>query len=97
MSITVNILYSGEGDSARNFAKEMLESGLVEKIRAQEGNERYDYFFPLEDTTSVLLIDRWRNEEAIDIHYQSEMMEEIARLRKKYKLRLKVEKFQEIK
>ncbi|EOH89673.1 antibiotic biosynthesis monooxygenase [Enterococcus villorum] len=97
MSITVNILYSGEGDSARNFAKEMLESGLVEKIRAQEGNERYDYFFPLEDTTSVLLIDRWRNEEAIDIHHQSEMMEEIARLRKKYKLRLKVEKFQEIK
>lgn len=97
MSITVNILYSGKGDDAKNFAKEMIESGIVERVRAQEGNERYEYFFPLEDPNSVLLIDRWRNEEAIDSHHQSEMMEEIASLRKKYKLRMKVERFQEIK
>lgn len=33
------------------------------------------------------------DEGAIDDHHKSEMMKEIARLRDKYKLRLKVEKF----
>ena len=40
----------------------MTESGLVNKIRAEEGNERYEYFFPLDDPESVLLIDRWRDQ-----------------------------------
>lgn len=60
----------------------MTESGLVNKIRAEEGNERYEYFFPLDDPETVLLIDRWRDQQALDAHHKSEMMEEIAALRK---------------
>ena len=44
MAITVNIYYSGEGQSARRFAEEMLSGGIVEAIRAEEGNLRYEYF-----------------------------------------------------
>ena len=47
MSITVNIRYSGKGNAALDFAKEMTESGTVEKIRAEKGNVRYEYFVPL--------------------------------------------------
>ena len=78
MRITVNILYTGQNGRARAFAEEMVSSGLVEKIRAEAGNERYAYFFPMEDSESVLLIDRWKNQEAIDAHHKSEMMAEIA-------------------
>ncbi|AIS03436.1 Carboxymuconolactone decarboxylase family protein [Lactococcus lactis] len=45
MTITVNILYQGKGDKARLFADEMVSSGLVDKIRQQSGNLRYEYFF----------------------------------------------------
>lgn len=93
MSITIHLYYTGEGDSARRFAREMLESGLVERIRAEEGNERYAYYLPLEKTETVLLIDRWRDQAALDRHHRSEMMEEIASLRKKYRLRLRVERY----
>ncbi len=58
MSFTVNIYYIGKNGSAKEFAREMTESGLVNKIRAEEGNERYEYFFPLDDPETVLLIDR---------------------------------------
>ena len=58
MSFTVNIYYTGKNGSAKEFACEMTESGLVSKIRAEEGNERYEYFFPLDDPETVLLIDR---------------------------------------
>ena len=51
MSITVNIRYSGKGNAAIDFAKEMMESGTVEKIRAEKGNLRYEYFVPLFDAS----------------------------------------------
>ncbi len=93
MSITVNLYYTGKDGNARKFAQEMMASGIVDKVRAEEGNERYEYFFPMEDEETILLIDRWKDQEAIDIHHKSEMMKQIAELRDKYKLRLKVERY----
>ncbi len=93
MKITVNIYYTGEGGNARKFAEEMVQSGTVEKVRQENGNIRYEYFFPIDDPDTVLLIDEWENEEAIDLHHKSEMMETIASLRKKYKLKMRVERF----
>ena len=96
MSFTVNIYYIGKNGSAKEFAREMTESGLVNKIRAEAGNERYEYFFPLDDPETVFLIDRWRDQQALDDHHKSEMMEEIAALRKKYALRMRVERYTEL-
>lgn len=93
MKITVNIYYTGEGDNARKFAEEMVQSGTVEKVRQEKGNIRYEYFFPMDDPDTVLLIDEWENEKAINLHHKSEMMETIAQLRKKYKLKMRVERF----
>ena len=38
--ITVNIRYTGTNGSARAFADEMIVSGTVAAIRAEEGNLR---------------------------------------------------------
>ena len=95
MSVIVNIYYRGRNGAARAFAEEMTASGTVDRIRAEEGNERYEYFLPMSDPETVLLIDRWRDEAAIDAHHASPMMAEIARLREKYDLVMVVEKFVE--
>lgn len=93
MSITVNLYYTGKNGSARAFAEEMVSSGIVAEVRAEEGNERYEYFFPMDDPETVLLIDRWKDQHALDIHHKSPMMAKIAALRDKYSLRLKVERY----
>ena len=93
MSITVNLYYTGTEGRARQFAEEMVSTGIVDAVRSEDGNERYEYFFPMDDPETVLLIDRWRDQEAIDIHHKSEMMAQIAALRDKYKLRLRVERY----
>lgn len=95
MSLTINIYYTGENGSARKFAEEMVSSGVVERVRNEKGNLKYEYFFPMDDPETVLLIDRWENKEALDIHHKSEMMQEIAQLRDKYHLHMKVEQFTE--
>ncbi|CDE10168.1 antibiotic biosynthesis monooxygenase [Clostridium sp. CAG:354] len=93
MSFTINIYYTGENESAKKFAKEMVEKGLVERVRAEKGNQKYEYFFPMDDPETVLLIDRWENQEALDEHHKSPMMKEIADLREKYHLHMRVEQF----
>ncbi len=62
----------------------MISSGIVDRVRKEVGNLKYEYFLPFDDKETVLLIDRWKSEEALDIHHKSEMMKEIANLRNKY-------------
>ena len=70
-----------------------MQSGTVAAIRAEDGNLRYEYFFPMDDPETVLLIDQWRDQAAIDVHHASPMMAQIAALREKYDLHMRVERF----
>ncbi len=91
--ITVNLYYTGSGGSARAFAEEMESSGIAADIRAEKGNLRYQYFQPLDDPETVLLIDSWTDQAAIDAHHASPMMARLAALREKYDLHMKAERF----
>ena len=78
------------------FAREMESSGIADAIRREEGNLRYQYYQPLDDPETVLLIDSWKDQAAIDAHHASPMMATIAELREKYDLHMSVERFAEI-
>ncbi len=91
--ITVNLYYKGVNGNARAFAEEMESSGIADAIRAEEGNLRYEYFQPLDDPETVLLIDSWSDQAAIDAHHASPMMKQLAELRDKYDLHMTVERF----
>lgn len=91
--IAVNLYYSGEKGSARDFAEEMERGGTAALVRVEKGNIRYEYFFPMNEPDTVLLIDIWEDQAALDAHHASPMMAEIARLREKYGLRARAERF----
>ena len=93
MAITVNLRYTGQDGNARKFAEEMTAGGTVAAIRAEAGNLRYEYYQSLDDPETVLLIDSWENQEAIDVHHASPMMAVIAALREKYDLHMTVERY----
>ena len=92
--ITVNLRYAGKNGNARKFAEEMTAGGTVAAIRAEAGNLRYEYYQSLEDPETILLIDSWADQAAIDVHHASPMMATIAALREKYDLHMTVERFQ---
>ena len=98
MAITVNLRYTGKNGAAQAFAREMISSGTVEKIRAEKGNLRYEYYLPFDEAAdnendTILLIDFWENQEAIDLHHATPMMKTIAELREKYDLHMTIERF----
>lgn len=93
MAITVNLYYTGKNGSAIRFAEEMVSSGTVAAIKNEKGNLKYDYFVQMNDPETVLLIDSWTSQEAIDLHHASAMMETIIKLREKYDLHMRVERY----
>ena len=93
MAITINLRYTGKNGSALEFAKEMMSSGTVDLIRAEKGNLRYEYYQSIDDPETILLIDSWSDQEALDIHHASAMMKTIADLREKYDLHMSVERY----
>ena len=94
--ITINIYYSGKNGNAKKFMQKMIESKIVDEIRKEDGNLRYEYFLPIDDNETVLLIDSWVNQEALDRHHQLPVMAKIVELREKYDLHMKVEKYESI-
>ena len=93
MAITVNLRYTGTDGNALKFAEEMVSSGTVDAIRAEEGNLRYEYYQSLDDPETILLIDSWACQDAIDRHHATPMMATIAALREKYDLHMTVERY----
>ena len=94
--LTVLIRYKGNNGSAKRFVEEMISSGVVNRIRQEEGNLSYEYFFPLDGKEAVLLVDSWANQEALDKHHKLPIMEKIKELREKYDLHMEVTKYQSI-
>jgi quinol monooxygenase YgiN len=91
--ITVHLFYRGSNGSAAAFAKEMEASGIAADIRKETGCLRYQYFLPLDDPETVLLVDSWADQASIDAHHASPMMARLAALREKYDLHMTAERF----
>ena len=93
MALTINIRYTGAPGAALGFAREMESGGVASAVRAEEGNLRYEYFQALSDPDTVLLVDRWADQAALDAHHATPMMARIAELRDKYDLHMSVERY----
>ena len=92
-AITMNLYYTGSDGNARKFVEEMESGGTADAIRAEEGNLRYDYFVSRDDPETVLLIDSWADQKALDAHHHTPMMGTIAALREKYDLTMRAERY----
>ena len=91
--ITINIRYTGKDGSAKAFAEAMMRSGVVADIRKEVGNVRYEYYLSMDDPDTVLLVDSWEDQAALDAHHASPMMGKIMQLREQYDIHMAVERF----
>ena len=66
MAITINIYYSGTNGGAREFCQRNDCQRNCRGDSCRKRNSRYEYFFPMDDEETVLLIDSWTDQEALD-------------------------------
>ena len=73
--------------------RDMEESGAASLIRREDGNERYEYFYSATDRETVMLVDQWRDQDAINVHENSLMKKDVLALRKEYGLSMRIERY----
>ena len=94
MVYTTHTYYSGKNGGARKFAEEMISGGIANAIRKQSGSLRYEFFLPIDDSETVLLIDSWDDQALSDDgHNSSETVARIVELREKYDLKTTFERY----
>ena len=93
MSIALNLYYKGKNGAAKMFMEEMEKSGLADKARNRDGNEGYEYFYSVRDKEMVLLVECWKDDDALHFHHNSDDMKKQAELKDKYELALEVKRY----
>ena len=47
MAVVINSFFTGQCGRERKFTDDMIGGGMIDKIRAQKGCRRYEYFVPM--------------------------------------------------
>jgi quinol monooxygenase YgiN len=72
-------------DGKRNdFYRTLIESGIADASRAEEGNEKYEYYYSLDNENELLLLEVWKSAEAVELHQQSAHFKQLGELKKEY-------------
>ena len=90
--LILHVTYTLKPDMARKFVAE-LEQGPALKVRAEEGNICYDYFFSSSDNNKVLLVEKWRDEAALAAHMAMPHMADVRSIKEKYAESTAIEKY----
>ena len=59
----INATYRMRPGGRAAFLREVADCGLLEAVRQEQGCRRYDYFLPLDDPDSLLVVERWDSPE----------------------------------
>lgn len=95
MRFAMLLTYTGENGSAKKYVEEMEKSGTAEGIRAITGCVQYEYYASMKDKETVLLVDMWESQAALDAYHASPLMGRVAALREKYNLHMTARRFYE--
>ena len=82
--IILNVEYTMKPGRREAFVQAVKDTGILAKIRGEEGCVRYEYFAALDEPTKLLLVEEWADQAALDSHQGREHMEELKILKPNY-------------
>ncbi len=66
--IILNVTYKCKPEMREEFLEAIMTEGIDVASRAEEGNIKYDYFIPTDGSDDLLLVEKWRDADALAEH-----------------------------
>ena len=89
---TIYVTYKGSDRAAVEvFYKEIREIGIDILSRKEDGNVRYEYYWPAEHENQLFLLEIWETKEAQQIHSQLALLKKLGELKEKYGVETSIE------
>ena len=80
----VEVHYFVKDGKRDEFYRAIMENGIAAASRAEEENEKYDYYLSPDNENELLLIELWASAEAVWDHSQTSHFKALGELEKKY-------------
>ena len=93
-NIILHVYYRSKNGTAEDFVRAVKESGVQEKVRAEDGCLQYDYHLSLEESDTVVLLEKWRDSDALAAHMQQPHMAKLKELKERFALETVLERYE---
>ena len=93
-NVILHVYYRCKAGMAQEFVRAVKESGVQALVRAEDGCFRYDYHLSLEEEDTVVLLEKWRDSDALAAHMQQPHMETLKEFKTCFALDTKIERYE---
>lgn len=90
----LNVTYKCKPGMAKAFLDSIRTAGIDAAVRAEDGNLKYDYYFPADGSDELFLLEKWRDADALALHPTLPHMRPIAALKAQYVNETIIEKYE---
>ena len=82
--ILVTVRYTVKDGKREEFYRHIVEQGIDTASRAEDGNRKYDYYYPTDSEQDLCLLELWDSREAQKIHGTTDHYQKLSNLKATY-------------
>ena len=92
--IVLNVTYKCRPDLRGEFLEAIMTEGIDAASRAEAGNIKYDYYTPVDNSDELLLVEKWRDADALKEHSAQPHFLRLGELKPEFVLDTVIERFE---
>lgn len=92
--IVLNVTYKCKPGMREAFREALRAEGLDVMCRREDGNFKYDYYMSTEDPDEMVLIENWRDEDALTVHKGQAHFARIGEVKNEYVITTDIKKYE---
>ena len=92
--IVMNVTYKCKPEMREEFLERIITEGIDIACRAEDGNIRYDYFISTDDSDELLLVEKWRDADALAAHGKQPHFARLREIKDEFVTETIIEKFE---
>ena len=91
--IIEHVYFHGTEKSIKDLIGEYSDSGDLALVCEEDGCMQFEFYYSAADANKAILVERWRDQAALDAHHATAMMKTLRDLIKKHEINLNAEVF----
>lgn len=91
--LLMHVTYKVKEGRRDEFTKKVKDLGIMAASKQEPGNLFYEYYYPIDDENSVLLVEAWANTDSQVQHTKTEHFKMLSELKNEYVEITKIKKF----
>ncbi len=91
--IVLNVTYKCKAGMREKFLEAIVSEGIDVACRAEAGNIKYDYYMSTDHADEMLLVEKWRDADAVTSHGQEAHFKRLGEIKNEYVEETIIEKY----